>query len=319
MGAKKTPAGPPARYGDLNKLALKFNVGSFGCEVLGWGYLAHKWWRNYMHVHSFYEICYCFEGTGTFEMLGKVYTIKPGEVFVAKPREEHEIISSRKDVLGIYFWSYTLVPPTGAPRNGDEPTDRLLHEFIGSTEWVSRRASGMLPTIKLICDEIGRSEVGYVGMIEGLTRKLIIDTARAVTDLSIPAERPLPRVDNPDRLIVERAMRYMRDNQSRTLAVSEVAEQVNLSERHLNRLFKKHLKKSPLEFLTQIRIESAAQLLLDKSLPIKDIAARVGYPDVRYFTTVFRQLTRLTPAVYRKRGGTSWVDPARINNEPRRR
>lgn len=314
--ATRRPKGPPERYNNLNQLALKFNVGSFGCEMLYWGYLAHKWWRNYMHVHTFYEICYCFEGTGTFEMLGKVYTIKPGEVFIAKPREEHEIISSRKNVLGIYFWAYTLVPPTSALRTSEEPTDRLLHEFIGSNCWVSKRTTGMLPTLRLICDEIGRVQPGYVNLIEGLTRKLVVDTARSVCDGAMPAEQPLPRVDNPDRLIVERAVRYMRDNQARTLAVSEVAEQVSLSERHLNRLFHKHLKKSPLEFLTQIRIEAAAQLLLDKSLPIKDIAARVGYPDVRYFTTVFRQFTRLTPAVYRKRGGTSWVEPGRVDNRP---
>jgi transcriptional regulator GlxA family with amidase domain len=148
-----------------------------------------------------------------------------------------------------------------------------------------------------------------------LTRKLVIDTARAVCDISLPAEEPQRRVDAPDRLPVERAMRYMRDNLGRTLAASEVAKQVSVSERHLNRLFGKHLKKSLFEFLTQVRIESAAQLLLDKTLPIKDIAVRVGYPDVRYFTTVFRQLTGLTPAVYRMRGGTSWADPAHVDNK----
>src|SRR5690242_2995258 len=212
MRARKNTLTPPPGYGKLNQLPLKFSVGSFGCEMLSWGYLAHKWWRNYMHIHTFYEICYCFEGTGTFEMLGKVYTIKAGEIFVAKPREEHEIISSRKKVLGIFFWSFTLVPPVESARGEgpEEPIDRMLHDFIGSKCWVSKRTSGMHATLNLLCDEMNRAEPGYTGLIEGLTRKLVIDTARSVTDISLPAEQPLPRVNDPDQLVVERAVRYMR-------------------------------------------------------------------------------------------------------------
>jgi AraC-like DNA-binding protein/mannose-6-phosphate isomerase-like protein (cupin superfamily) len=310
---KLSPPGPPAGFHELNKLALKFNVGSFQCEILHWGHLAREFWRNFKHVHTYYEICYAYEGTGTFETIDKIHTINPGEVFVAKPSEGHEIIGSKTNPLGIYFWSYTLVPPPVAPRS-EEPIDRLMHAFIDSTCWVSSRVPGMHRTLQLIFEEMAQRRPGYVTLVEGLVRKLVIDTARAVTDETIASESPLPRTENPERLIVERATRYMRDNFARALAVSEVAGQVSLSERHLNRLFHKHADKSPLELLTEIRVESASQLLLDKTLAIKDIAARVGYPDVRYFTTVFRQATHVTPAAYRARGGTRWVDPNRTDN-----
>ena len=314
---------PLSGFFELNKLPLKFNVGSFRCEVMHWGFLAHEFWRNYMHVHTFYEICYAFDGAGTFETFGTVYNIKPGEVFVAKPREEHEIISSKTNPLGVYFWAYTLVPPppTAAPAapSLDDPLDRLLHAFIESRSWVSSNVPGMYKTIQLIAEEMRRRRPGYVTLVEGLVRKLVIDTARAVTDDSIQSEMPLPKTDHPEKQVIERATRYMRDNQGRNLAVRDVANQVALSERHLNRLFHKHLNKSPLELLTEIRVESAQQLLLDKSLAIKDIAAQVGYPDVRYFTTVFRQVANVTPAVYRAQGGTSWTDPAHAGNVPFRK
>ena len=310
---KLPPPGPPAGFAELNKLALKFNVGAFQCEMLHWGHLASEFWRNFMHVHTFYEICYCYEGTGTFETLDKVHTLHPGEVFVAKPSENHEIIGSKSNPLGVFFWAYTLVPPAVQPRT-DEPLDRLMHAFIASRCWVSSRVPGMHRTLQLIFEEMAQRRPGYVTNVEGLVRKLVIDTARAVTDETLASESPLPRTDHPEQLIVERATRYMRDNLARALAVSEVAGQVALSERHLNRLFHKHAAKSPLEVLTEIRVAAAAQLLLDKTLAIKDIAARVGYPDVRYFTTVFRQATNVTPAVFRARGGTRWVDPNRTDN-----
>lgn len=318
MSKRANKSGPPPGFPELNKLTLAFTLGSFRCEILHWGWLGQKFWRNYMHVHTFYEICYAFAGAGTFETFGEVYRIKPGEVFVAKPSEEHEIISSRGNPLGIFFWAYTLTPIQSAAAHPaplrDDPIDRLLHAFIESKRWVSADAAGMHRTLQLIVEEMAARRPGYVSLIEGLARKLIIDTARAVVDAGILSEQPLPRTNHPEKQTIERALRYMRDNHGRGLAVSEVAGQVSLSERHLNRLFQKHLKHSPLDALTQIRIESASQLLLDRTLAIKDIAARVGYPDVRYFTTVFRQATQVTPAAYRRGDGTSWVDPMHVGN-----
>jgi AraC-like DNA-binding protein len=306
-------------YANLNKLALKFDLGSFRSELLGWGFIDQtKWWRNYMHVHTYYEVCYAFAGRGTFEMLGKVYPVQAGDVFVAKPREEHEIISSQKDPLGIYFWSYTLVPAAATPSASDDPVDRLLHAFVESKSWVSQRVPGMRRTLELLSEEATRAEPGFLGIIEGLAAKLLLDTARAVVPARLPAEVALPRADGSARVPIVQAMRYIRDNHSRQLSIHDVAAQVCLSERHFTRQFKQHTGKSPLDFLTEVRVEFASQLLLDRSLAIKDIAAHVGYPDVRYFTTVFRRATGVTPAVYREGNGTKWTKAEHINNNPGR-
>jgi AraC-like DNA-binding protein len=62
-----------------------------------------------------------------------------------------------------------------------------------------------------------------------------------------------------------------------------------------------------------MRLAAAAQLLLDPALPIKAVAKRAGFPDVRYFTTVFRKYAGLPPGAYRTQGGTRFHDPARDN------
>jgi AraC-like DNA-binding protein len=304
-------------YSNLNKLATKLDLGSFHSDFMSWGFIdGQKWWRNYMHVHTYYEICYAFAGEGTFEMLGTVYPVKKGDVFVAKPREEHEIISSRQNPLGIYFWAHTLVPREGANGDANEPVDRVLHSFVDSKRWVSNGVPGMQRTLELLSEEATRAEAGYVKIIEGLCRKLLIDTARAVVDEKVKAEHPPPRADKPDRVPITQAMRYMRDNHARPIKIQDVAAQVCMSERHFTRKFKSVAGKSPLDFLMEVRVESASQLLLNRAVAIKDIAAMVGYPDVRYFTTVFRRLTGTTPAAYRKGNGTTWKEAKHINNNP---
>ena len=320
----KDPEGVLARHhhAGLNEIQLRLLLGSFRAEFLGWGFIdGAKWWRNYMHAHTYYEICYAFAGRGLFRMLGTDYTVKRGDVFIAKPREDHEIIADEADPLGIFFWSYTLTPESSPKpaetlisphlRARDAALDWLLHAFVESKRWVSARVPGMDQTLELMREEAVRREPGYLGLLEGLAAKLILDTARASLDDPLPGEDVPGRVSDPKKALAQQATRYMRDNLARPLSIQDIAAQVNLSERHFTRLFTQLAGHSPLEALTQIRLETAQQLLLDPAIPIKEIAERVGFPDVRYFTTVFRKKTGVPPAEYRARGGTRFRDPER--------
>lgn len=316
---------PRVRFTELRTVPVALRMGSFKAEMLGYGFIGPEaWWRNYMHRHTHFEICYAFAGRARFTMLGVDYTVRSGDVFIAKPGEDHEIVADEADPLGIYFWSYTLVDtpepegklPRGAASDDEkaekaetEALDRLLHAFLDSKTWVSRRAPGMGRTLELLTEESVRREPGYVRNVEGLLRKLLVDTARAAVDEPLPGEAVTPRFADPQAALVAQATRYMRDNCGRALTMKEIAAQMNLSERHFARLFRDQAGKTPLEALTQIRLETAQQLLLDKSLPIKEIAERVGYPDVRYFTTVFGRHAGLPPAAFRERGSTSFADP----------
>ena len=122
---------------------------------------------------------------------------------------------------------------------------------------------------------------------------------------------PVPSLKWGPKSVVQTASRYLRDNYPRPIEVRDVAAQVHLSERHLSRLFVQQTGKSILEFLTDLRIEAASQLLLDGSLPIKQIARSVGYPDQHYFTTIFGKKVGLTPGVFRRRRGTRFRDESR--------
>jgi AraC family transcriptional regulator len=56
---------------------------------------------------------------------------------------------------------------------------------------------------------------------------------------------------------------------------------------------------TPIQFLTQRRVEQAKQLLLKADLPIVEIGFRVGFKNQSHFTTLFRRLTTMTPKSYR--------------------
>lgn len=300
------PAVPRQRFTDLNHVVLSLSLGSFHSEILGWGFLGQRWWRNYLHTHSFFEICYAFAGQGLFRINEQDYQVRQGQVFVARPGEVHEIISSQDQPLGIYFWSHTLTQRRDSP---PAPTalDELLQAFLTAPCCVSERVPAMQRTLELLTEEVMRKEPGYLQALEGLAVKLLLDTARAVVELPSQPARAETSSRSPAEALVQVIIRYLRDNYHRPLTIRDLAAQVHLSERHTSRLFHSIMGVSILEYLTTLRLEIAAQLLLERQMPIKEIAQATGYPDVRYFTTLFHQHTGLTPAAFRLRGGTSFV------------
>ncbi|WP_461671154.1 helix-turn-helix domain-containing protein, partial [Mycobacterium tuberculosis] len=102
---------------------------------------------------------------------------------------------------------------------------------------------------------------------------------------------------------VRRAKQYIRDNLDGNLALPEVARQLNLSERHLSRLFASNILESFTDVVKKERIRAAEALLLRSVLPIKDIAERVGFSSVHYFTRIFSAHKGLPPAAFRDQQG----------------
>ena len=298
------------RLFEIDSLHVSLLLGSYRIETLYWGVLGEKWWRNYLHAHSFIEVCFAYAGRGTFRIGEAEHAVERGDLFLATPGASHEIISSRTQPLGIYFWAFTLLRlPDHPAGDADRPTDTLLEALCSTRELVARPSALLEQTLELLTEEICNKAPGYTQSIQGLATKLLLDTARAYTQ-GVPAE-PVPITERGSKSIVQTASRYLRDNYARPIEVRDVAAQVHLSERHLSRLFVRETQRSVLEFLTDLRIEAASQLLLDDTLPIKQVVRAVGYTDPHYFTTLFGRKTGVTPGVFRHRRGTRFRDEAR--------
>lgn len=99
--------------------------------------------------------------------------------------------------------------------------------------------------------------------------------------------------------IVNNAMEYMEKHYEEHLTLSEVAEQIYVSQWHLSKLLNKYMKKSFSEILNQIRVDHAKELLKDPSLRIGDIAEQVGFLDMAHFSRVFKKYEGISANEYR--------------------
>lgn len=101
--------------------------------------------------------------------------------------------------------------------------------------------------------------------------------------------------------IIEKAKSYIRDNYKKDISLDEVSREVDISPYYFSKLFKKETGGNFIEYLTEIRLRNARELLKDSGLSIKEICAESGYSDPNYFSRIFKKYEGVTPSEFRER------------------
>lgn len=78
-----------------------------------------------------------------------------------------------------------------------------------------------------------------------------------------------------------------------------IANRINLNPSYVSRLFKEHMNLSFIDYLTDVRMNKAMNLLKNTNLKINEIASEVGYFNSNYFIRIFKKKTGRTPGKYR--------------------
>lgn len=99
---------------------------------------------------------------------------------------------------------------------------------------------------------------------------------------------------------VQNAISMIRTSYDQSITADDISQHVNISSKHLCKLFKNETGFTPIEYLNKHRIYMAAKLLMQTNLSITDIATSTGFYDPNYFSLVFKKNMNLTPSEYRK-------------------
>ncbi|MFR1872924.1 MAG: helix-turn-helix domain-containing protein, partial [Coprococcus sp.] len=99
---------------------------------------------------------------------------------------------------------------------------------------------------------------------------------------------------------VRSACQYIEENYQLNIRLEEIAQHVNLSAAYFSYLFKKETGKSLSEYVTEIKLQKARDMLKQGDLNISEIACEIGYSDVRYFSKIFKRVVGVKPSEYRK-------------------
>lgn len=103
----------------------------------------------------------------------------------------------------------------------------------------------------------------------------------------------------PSASLAAKAASYIHEHYIEDLSLDKIARHIKISPTYLSRIFSQEHGKGIQEYLTELRIQKAKQLLAETDCKIYEIAANVGYQDAIYFNKLFKRRTGKTPKEYR--------------------
>jgi AraC family transcriptional regulator of adaptative response / DNA-3-methyladenine glycosylase II len=109
----------------------------------------------------------------------------------------------------------------------------------------------------------------------------------------------LAQMDSPAVLAVAAAR--LIDASGGAAAMTRIAAQVGVTERHLRRVFSEHFGLAPIEYAQTRRLLLAKQLLTETALPVVDVALLAGFGSLRRMNALFRERYRFTPGALRRK------------------
>ena len=112
-------------------------------------------------------------------------------------------------------------------------------------------------------------------------------------------EMTLAEREQEDERPIRLAKQFIQDHYMETITLADVAEHVAYTPSYLSTLFKQSVGMSFSDYLLDLRIQKAKELLKETDQTIYEISAAVGYPNAKYFRKLFKTATGVRPSEYR--------------------
>mgnify|MGYP000926545131 CR=1 FL=1 len=242
---------------------------------------------------------YFHEGRGSYLLRNERFDIRPGTVFLVRPGEAYEFTLDPGARVTMYNLHFDLTE--------NELSYRPFP--VAPEDWqYKERLPESLPPFQQLADRPEYEQTfqrllaaaARLGTHAELERKSLLLELFAILyrNLSLApghADRTMHRRK------VETAIDELGRNLSRNVPIAELAEKLEISRALLCRIFREATGVGIQRYFAGMKFRAAQLELQSTRLPIKEIAAKYGFPDGHHFTRRYRQITGTTPGEIRRK------------------
>ncbi len=254
----------------------------------------------HMHSHNFSEIFIIVSGTATHVIGQWEYPIKRGDVYAIKGNVRHGFRNVKNlDIINLMY----------------KPS------FFSNASSDIRSIPGFVPFFLLEPEVSAKIDRGNALTLNDDALEYVCMVASFIISQQcrdMPSVYPLIRMNflalasylatqyDVSGSLTSRvsalsyAIAYMEQNLSRPIRINDIAANVYLSTRQLERLFSEHFRMSPMKYLRDLRLKNAIVLLTQTDCSVSEAAHTSGFDDVSYFIRLFKSEYGTTPNEARK-------------------
>ncbi|NGZ76946.1 AraC family transcriptional regulator [Saccharibacillus alkalitolerans] len=251
------------------------------------------------HWHESVEISYTLSGSiEEIYVDGSIYKTGPGDIVLINPNEVHSFLANDSEenealtVIVDYAFLKEHCPEIEGISfrcvSGGEDGPETLEKYA--------RLREKLDAFVAVCRE--SEEDPYVPLrIHALSYELVY---LLLKDFAVPKRHSGGLQSQKHLGTLTDITKFIESNYGEALSVDGLSRQFGFTSAYLCRFFRKHIGMTIMQYINTVRLEKAYRDLIDTDRPIVRIACENGFPNVKSFNRVFKEVYALPPDQYRK-------------------
>lgn len=255
-------------------------------------------WHTYemkTHSHDQVEIMYVTSGQCIVSTGNCTHIMKKADFILLDAGTPHNLVIQKDRtcrILNVEF-AFSKIACSFPPIRILIEEIPSMQEFFGMKldYLVLKDTDEIIHTLKSLIMELN-DKLHNDYLIQLLIAELLINISR----LAVKQRRFNPKANSYIRKVIF----YINTNYDCNIRIKDLAFHVNINEAYLQRAFKKQTGKTIIEYINLLRLEKAAEILVNTDIPVIDVCSYVGINSRQYFTKLFKTYKGYSPQEYRK-------------------
>lgn len=252
------------------------------------------------HWHPEIEINYIYEGSARFHIDYDYFNSQAGDIILIRPNGMHSIhpLANRKHVTDTFRFHLDMIGHSTVDQVSLrylQPLQTSLYKFVPRIQPDMEGYEDIKECLFTIF-ELSKNE--------GRHFELLLKSKLNEFLYLLFYHRYVLRKNTDDTYRKNEQIRelidYINNNYQKNLSIDFLSQFMGYSKTHFMAVFKQHAGTSCIEFIIQVRLNKACDLLMNTSDPILEIATAVGFNNLSNFNRQFKRYYELTPSQYRK-------------------
>lgn len=255
-----------------------------------------------LHFHNCLEVGICHSQCGKIEFYGESLSFEAGDVTCIPKNIPHTTYSDKDRKSK---WSYLFFDPGrlfGSWMPGSWENINLSPDEEKGYQYILKKedSEGIYNLAMQIISEMTEKKPGYQLSTRGLLLSLYIELYRIQNLKTVRAKCISEEERTSNTLVLTPALDYIEENYMESFPTETLAELCHWSPTHFRRVFSQIMGMSPLEYINQVRIAQACNMLCTTEDSILSISENTGFGSVSSFNRNFLQTIKMSPREYRR-------------------
>lgn len=254
-----------------------------------------------LHTHDFYELVIILDGTAIQCINYEKFVVSAGDVFIIKENDAHGFEKAKNlQLFNIGYQSEILLEdeeflkniPGYLPLFHIQPLYNRQGRFESRLHLNVNELVDIESSLDLVKDEFETRADGCEVVIKAYFMQIVVFLARKYSRYQISKIRSFsPMV---------KTIHYIEENYMNKITLEQLAANAGLQVNTFLYEFKNAFSTSPIQYIIELRIRKASQMLIEDKKSVIRIANEVGFSDSNYFARLFKEKMGSTPTEFRK-------------------